>query len=40
MGTTLSEEYGTPTSTTSTAAMTNLLYLEGYSLNASLSKPY
>ena len=33
MGTTLTEEYGTTTSTTSTtAAITNLLYLEGYSL--------
>ena len=33
MGTTLTEEYGTTTSTTSsTAAITNLHYLEGYSL--------
>ena len=33
MGTTLTEEYGTTTSTTSTtAAITNLLYLEGCSL--------
>ena len=33
MGITLTEEYGTTTSTTSTtAAITNLLYLEGYSL--------
>ena len=33
MGTTLIEEYGTTTSTTSTtAAITNLLYLAGYSL--------
>ena len=33
MGTTLTEEYGTTTSTTSTtAAIKNLLYLEGYSL--------
>ena len=32
MGTTLTEEYGTTTSTTSTiAAITDLLYLEGYS---------
>ena len=33
MGTTLTEEYGTITSSsTTTAAITNLLYLEGYSL--------
>ena len=36
MGITLTEEYGTTTSTTTTAAITaaitNLLYLEGYSL--------
>ena len=33
MGTTLTEEYGTTTSTTpTTAAITNLLKLEGYSL--------
>ena len=33
MGTTLTEEYGTTINTTSTtAAKTNLLYLEGYSL--------
>ena len=41
MGITLTEEYGTATSTTSTtAAITNLLYLEGYSLIALLSKLY
>ena len=33
MGTTLTEEYGITTNTTSTtAAITNLLYLDGYSL--------